>query len=356
MTPSPKPLGRHIAPALDEARLERQIAAIVKRGAPRRPVASSLRRQAVAAAVCLVVGGSVAWRLTKVTRAEPTEPTLAVAGTTVETRAGGETITLADGSRAVLAPKSKLTLMTVRPDIVRVALEEGGVDLDVVHAEGKEFVVVARGYEIRVLGTRFRVRLLEGAGAASLEVEVARGRVRVTHAGKPDDADLRVLGAGETWTATLDAERPVSASAPAIEASADTAPVPRPAAVGAGGAKELLARAEASRAANDPRGAARLFDALRAHHRSDPRAGLAAFELGRLRLDRLGDPRGAAEALSDALSIAPGAPFREDAQARLVEAYEASGDHARCLDARAGYLARYPRGVHRGTIASRCGE
>ena len=260
MTPSPKPLGRHIAPALDEARLERQIAAIVKRGAPRRPVASFSRRQAVAAAVCLVVGGSVAWRLTKVTRAEPTEPneqTLAVAGTTVETRAGGETITLADGSRAVLAPKSKLTLMTVRPDIVRVALEEGGVDLDVVHAEGKEFVVVARGYEIRVLGTRFRVRLLEGAGAARLEVAVARGRVRVTHAGKPDDADLRVLGAGETWTATLDAERPVSASAPAVEASADTAPVPRPAAVGAGEAPRSCSRAPRRRAPRTIRAARR---------------------------------------------------------------------------------------------------
>ena len=100
-----------------------------------------------------------------------------VAGTTVEAlHAGGrETLTLADGSRAVLAPKSKLTLMTVRPDLVRVALERGGVDLDVVHAEGKEFVVVARGYEIRVLGTRFRVRLLEGAGATNLEVKVARG-------------------------------------------------------------------------------------------------------------------------------------------------------------------------------------
>ena len=181
----------------------------------------------------------------------------------------------------------------------------------------------------------------------------------MTHAGKPSDADLRVLGAGETWTATLAAARPSSAATPALDASApvETATASRPAgAAASGSAKELLARAEASRAANDPRGAARLFDALRAHHRADPRAGLAAFELGRLRLDRLGDPRGAAEALSDALSIAPGAPFREDAQARLVEAYEASGDHARCLDARAGYLARYPRGVHRGTIASRCGE
>ena len=361
MTPAPKPLGRHIAPALDEARLERQLAAIAGREASRRASAPSSRRMVVAAAAaCLVIGGGLTWRLGKATRPHAGMGLTVVAGTTIEAPAGGETITLADGSQAVLEPRSKLTLMTVRPELVRVALERGGVELDVVHAEGKEFVAVARGYEIRVLGTRFRVRVVEGAGAAALEVAVTRGRVRVTRAGD-DDADLRVLGAGETWTATLEAERAVAASRPAPGGAAppETPTAPRPAAVGVaagGSAKELLARAESARAANDPRGAARLFDALRERHRSDPRAGLAAFELGRLRLDRLADPRGAAEALSDALAIAPGAPFREDAQARLVEAYEASGDRARCLDARARYLSRYPRGVHRVTIAPRCAE
>ena len=361
MTPSPKPLGRHIAPALDEARLERQIAAIVDRAARRAVPSSALRGRlgfvvAAATALCLVAGASVAWRLEKTARPQA-EPNVTVAGTTVEAPAGGETITLADGSRAVLEPQSKLVLATVRPELVRVVLERGGVELDVTHADGKEFAVVARGYEIRVLGTRFRVQLRGG----TLEVAVTRGRVRVTRAGVRDDADLRVLGAGETWTATVEDTRPASVSVPAAEDTAPPEPAtgPRRAAVGeseSDRAKELLARAEAARAANDPRGAARLFDALRARHRSDPRAGLAAFELGRLRLDRLGDPRGAAEALNDALSLAPGAPFREDAQARLVEAYEASGEQARCLDARARYLSRYPRGVHRGTIASRCAE
>ncbi|HSZ81313.1 MAG TPA: FecR domain-containing protein [Polyangia bacterium] len=278
------------------------------------------------------------------------EPGGALAGTTFEAPAGGETITLSDGSRAVLEARSKLTLITVRPELVRVTLERGGVDLDVVHADGKQFVVSARGYEIRVLGTRFSVRLGEADGAPALAVGVTRGRVRVTREeAASDDQDVRVLGAGETWSTaptTVPATQDAPAARPRPPAKAETSESPR----------ALLARAEAARAANDPRAAARLFDALRARHRDDPRAGLAAFELGRLRLDRLDDPRGAAEAFNDAIAVAPDAPFCEDAQARLVEAYDASHDRARCLEARAAYLLRYPRGVHRDKIAARCAE
>jgi transmembrane sensor len=379
MTPTPpseRSLGRHLPPALDGERLDRQVAAIAERAglgdrrprAARRFLSVAVRSLCVGAvAVAAIVSVmAVRSRLIARLRAEPSAS--ALAGTTFEAPAGGETITLGDGSRAVLEARSKLTLLAVRPELVRVALERGGVDLDVVHAEGKQFVVEARGYEIRVLGTRFSVRLGETEGAAALEVGVARGRVRVTRArqdvggaGQKEEAkeeegeeeDVRVLDAGETWSTA-----PTTVAVPA-PANNDGAPAPaKPS--GAGGPAEspraLLARAEAFRAANEPRAAARLFDALRVRHRSDPRAGLAAFELGRLRLDRLDDPRGAAEAFNDAIAVAPDAPFREDAQARLVEAYEASADRARCLDARAAYLLRYPRGVHRDKIAARCPE
>jgi hypothetical protein len=364
--PSEKSLGRHIAPALDGARLDRQVAAIAERAGlgHRRP---RHERRFLTLAVGTMFVGLVAFgaivsvmavrsRLIARLRAEPTGA--ALADTTFEAPAGGETITLGDGSRAVLEARSKLILLSVRPELVRVGLERGGVDLDVVHADGKQFVVDARGYEIRVLGTRFSVRLGETEGAAALEVRVARGRVRVTR-GREDGAggdasgnqDVRVLDAGETWS---------SAPAGVPEREGEGAPAARlkpPVGAGIGESpRALLARAEAFRAANNPRAAARLFDALRVQHRNDPRAGLAAFELGRLRLDRLDDPRGAAEALNDAIAVAPDASFREDAQARLVEAYAASHDRSRCRDARAAYLLRYPRGVHRDKIAARCPE
>jgi transmembrane sensor len=339
MTPPESSLGRHIQPALDDARLARQVSAIAAAGGRRPRRWSGLLAVAAAGAAVFAV---VASRSGVAPPPPAPRPPAAAA-------VDGETLTLADGSRAVLDPRSKLTLLTMRADLVRVELERGGVDLDVVHAEGKQLVVLARGYEIRVLGTRFTVRLGEGKGEPDVFVGVARGRVRVTRAG--DDSNARLLDAGETWSA--------GPSATASAAPAESAPARgrAPAVAEAGeSARQLLARAEAFRAADDPRAAARTLATLRARYPADPRAGLAAFELGRLRLDRLGDPHGAAQAFQDAVSIAPAAPFREDAQARLVEAYAAGGERGRCLDAQAEYLSRYPRGLHRQKVASRCPE
>ena len=359
--PSDDSLGRHLAPTLDDARLDRQAAAIAARtdlghGRPRGARRGLTRavRITCAGAVALAAIVSIMTVRSRLLVHLREESGGALAGTTFEAPAGGETVTLGDGSRAVLEARSRLTLLTVRPELVRVALERGGVDLDVVHADGKQFVVDARGYEIRVLGTRFSVRLGETNGVPALEVRVARGRVRVTRErqdGAADNQDVRVLDAGETWSTA-----PTTVPVPETEDAPPARPQPAAKAELGESPRALLARAEAFRAANDPRAAARLFDALRVRHRDDPRAGLAAFELGRLRLDRLNDPRGAAEAFKDAMAVAPDAPFREDAQARLVEAYEASHDHSRCLEARAAYLLRYPRGVHGDKIASRCSE
>jgi hypothetical protein len=342
MTPSERPLGRHIDPALDDARLARQVSAIAAAGARRPRKWSGL---VAVAAAGMVVAAVVAWRSGTTWRAPAARPATLAA-------TERETFTLADGSRAVLDPRSELNLRTMRADLVSLELQRGGVDLDVVHAEGKQLVVLARGYEIRVLGTRFTVRVGDGPDEPAVVVAVIRGRVRVTRVG--EESNARVLDAGETWSAGPPAP---TAAAPAT--AADRPPVRggSPAVVEAGeSARQLLARAEALRAADDPRGAARALAALRARYPTDPRAGLAAFELGRLRLDRLGDPRGAARAFEDAVSIAPAAPFREDAQARLVEAYAAGGERERCLDAQAAYLSRYPRGLHRQKVASRCPE
>jgi hypothetical protein len=342
MTPSEKPLGRHIEPALDNARLDRQVSAIAAAGA-RTP--RNWRGFLAVAAAGMAVAAFVAWRSGGALRGAADRPAV-LAGATER-----ETFTLADGSRAVLDPRSELKLREMRADLVSVELLRGGVDLDIVHSEGKQVVVLARGYEIRVLGTRFTVRVGDGSGEPAVVVAVLRGRVRVTRVG--DDGNARVLDAGETWSAGPRAPAP---AAPPTEADRPPPVRGEGPAEGGASARQLLARAEALRAADDPRAAARALAALCARYPADPRAGLAAFELGRLRLDRLGDPRGAARAFEDAVAIAPAAPFREDAQARLVEAYAAGGERARCLDAQAAYLSRYPRGLHRQKVASRCPE
>ena len=98
--------------------------------------------------------------------------------------------------------------------------------------------------------------------------------------------------------------------------------------------------------------AARTYQALLSAHPRDPRAGLAAFELGRLRMDRLNDMPGAVQALEQAVALAPGAELREDALARLVAAAAAAHDHPRCARARTRYLTEYPAGVHHRTVSA----
>jgi tetratricopeptide (TPR) repeat protein len=101
--------------------------------------------------------------------------------------------------------------------------------------------------------------------------------------------------------------------------------------------------------------AAEAFDALRLRYRSDGHAALAALELGRLRLNHLGDPAGALAALEDAVKLGPRAPFREEAEARIVDALALLGRGAECVRAREQFLAHHPRSVHASAVAGKCG-
>jgi len=103
------------------------------------------------------------------------------------------------------------------------------------------------------------------------------------------------------------------------------------------------------------REAAETYQALLSTHPRDPRAGLAAFELGRLRMDRLGDLAGAVKALDRAVALAPSSGFREDALARLVTAHARLIDAAGCRRARDQYLREFPAGVRKRTVAAACG-
>jgi hypothetical protein len=282
------------------------------------------------------------------------------------TELNAQTIALPDGSHVTIAAGTDLGVRAASRERVELALEDGTVDCDVTHVEGRSFVVHAAGHDVSVLGTQFRVRVARRVdGSRELGVEVRRGRVRV--AGRSGE---HVLDAGQSWTAQVEADEAPTAidtattTAPPPTTVSDTAtPTAPPTATETApndarvepGPKELLARATEARSAGRTRDAATALDALRKRYRSDARAGLAAYELGRIRLDALGDPAGAAEAFGDAIALAPTAPFREDAEARRVDAFDAAGDSGRCRDARAKYLARYPSGLHTKQIEQRCG-
>ncbi len=257
-------------------------------------------------------------------------------------------MTLADGSHIRLRDDGRVRVEHVDAKRIDLTLARGTAEIDVVHIPSRTFVVHAGHFDIIDLGTRFVVTL-DGTGVRVV-VEVGRVEVRDTTGALPS----RVLGASESWSSNVAPPQATiednvdNVQTPILNATA-TASAMRPRS-----AKELLEAADTARVAGRVNDAAALLDNVRRRYRSDPRAGLAAFQLGRLRLDALADAAGAVEAFDDAIALSPTASFREDAEARRVEALERARD-PRCREARDTYLARYHDGLRAKEVAVRCG-
>jgi tetratricopeptide (TPR) repeat protein len=188
--------------------------------------------------------------------------------------------------------------------------------------------------------------------------------VRRTDAVEGEGGELRRIRAGESWSALLPRhpQLPPAESPAAVEADVDAeleASEPAQAKSerrdGAQrAASEVWKQASVARRAGRMQEAAQAYSTLIARHPEDARAGLAAFELGRIRMDALGDPGGAIDALERSLAAGSSASFHEDALARIVIAHDALGRTAACQRARERYLASYPSGVHAHALLARC--
>lgn len=284
-------------------------------------------------------------------------------GAAFETEHAPLTVALADGSTMRLDSSSRVEVSGSAERGVHLSLKRGRIECKVTHRRAPSFVVMADGVEVRVVGTRFSVESVREGDASRVEVRVDEGAVEVRSSGRP--GEVQRVEAGRTWSQVTRTD-PVAKAAPEPEAapvapSAEIAPPSAPAPEepsakpGAETARALLEEANEHRRAGRVADATRAYETLLARHPHDGRAGLAAFELGRLRMDRLGDFAGAIQALERSMTLAPGSGFREDAMARLVTAYARSGNAARCARARDAYLKRYPQGVHRNTVAKQCG-
>ena len=284
-------------------------------------------------------------------------------GAQLQTAADAVSVTLVDGSNLKVEPRSRVEMRERTPSSLKLVLGRGRIACDVTHREGRSFVVAAGGVEVRVVGTRFSVANEDAEGGTRVEVRVERGAVEVRGAGP--DAEVVRVAAGHSWSQVTKTEalgEPETAPEPEVEGETDA---PRPAAPAAkahavarvahpagGDARALFEQARDQWRAGKMEDAARTYQALLSTHPRDPRAGLAAFELGRLRMDRLNDMPGAVQALEQAVALAPGAELREDALARLVAAAAAAHDHPRCARARTRYLTEYPAGVHHRTVSA----
>jgi transmembrane sensor len=354
---------KHVVPLVTESRLARQYAAIRERV----PAVPQARRAWTARAGWGVAALAVA-ALAVVVHTQRARTAGLVDEAVIESSAT-TSVTLADGSTVDLGTSTRARLTSAKASAIRIDLERGSVDIEATHVEGRTFIVGAGPYEVHVVGTHFAVRRDPGV---QVSVQVSRGAVEVTAVGSAGEA--RRLAAGEQWSAAENATSPAPAAvlAPPPPVSAPLTPAPMAAApapaepgpavvVGAAPrhdetARDLFDDAQRARAEGRPSDAARSFDRLRRTFPRDPRAALSAFELGRLRLDALGDPRGAEEALRDAIALGPSSPFREDAEARRVEALRRSGDANGCAAARSAYLARWPNGTYRRAVEVGCGD
>lgn len=378
----------HVRPDLSPARLERQWSAISED--PRLHGRSGAGLKLALGALLTVACAAVAW-VWVVPHPKPVSGPME--GLTLEAPARTEWA-LPDGTSLALAQSGHVKVTTWNDKRARLELDRGRAELHVSKLAGRSFTVSAAGVDVTVKGTRFSVELKDSPRAVA--VKVTEGRVEVTRG----DA-LHVLGPGDAW------EEPIVEAAAADDAALDEGEddevdevVPEAVASDAGahhrpkraGGKDARARklahlihqrklkeayqllgpagfsaevqraepqrlfelAEVARFNDHPNEEADALDALRRRFPKDGLAGLAAFELGRLRMDRLSDAKGAVEALRSAITLAPSAPFREDAEARLVQALEATGDLKACAAARDAYLKDHAAGVHVDVVRKRC--
>jgi hypothetical protein len=388
---APRDLARYVL--LDETserseRIVQAVSARLERPSPRSPKGLAMALALSAALALAFVAGRYAPHA-----AQPT----GWAG--LETAGDPVNLELHDGSRVRLAAQTRVALHESGTARVELELDRGHVDCDVAHVPERRFVVKAADYDVLVRGTQFAVEL--SPQKHELMVDVRSGWVEVYWRGRRDPEVG--LHAGQRWSVALRdplipastvaaAPRPIGVPAPSqtervpdapkappSATSSDAGPegtparvplpappppraparaqAPQPSARAApnGGARELLDQGNAARRDGDVVGATRAYERLLATYPSDARAGLAAFELGRLRMDRLDDARGAVAPLEQAAKLASDPGLREDAMARLVRAFERLGDKERCFDARAAYLQEHPIGVHVRTVAEACG-
>jgi transmembrane sensor len=329
---------RYIQPDVSEARITRlwsQISGRLEQKRPRRLVWLGRGAFGLTATAAL-------WFAFDATRL-PSATGVALEPTSFETRTDSSNVALSDGSAVELAPQSHLDLVESKQESVKLSLAYGRVTCDVAKNTARAFSVLAGDVVVKVVGTKFSV----SRNAGRVEVEVQRGVVEVK---TPRRGEPLRLSAGQSYR-----EEPAEAKPPVSEPerTEPERPEPKPAS-SVSGARELFDEANDVRRGGDISRAAELYETLLRRYPTDGRAGLAAFELGRLRMDSLNDLPGAASALERAVTMTPGG-FREDAIARLVRVYDSLGRSADCLRAKERYLKGYPNGVHRDAIAERCG-
>lgn len=380
-----KPLREHLEREVSAGTIDAHWAAAAERlEAARRPAPRWRAPALAAAAALLVVAGVAALTLRKA------QPEL-VAGQALQAE-GATVAQLPDGSKVELSLGAGVQLASSAAELIEIQLSRGTATFDVVKRPTRRFVVRVDDVSVVVVGTRFTVKR---DGADAVEVTVERGLVDVSAQGM-----VKRLGAGEQWRGhAVDTKAPgEEAAEPIIEGPGDPRAsevvevelpdegvneakpqrphrrhkvrVPKrtgaPAPAGGGGhaeasqaeasqADQLFARTLAARSTRRWSLAADYAAEFLAAYPDDSRAGLMAFELGRMLADHLGRPGAAAAAYAKARKLDPQGDFIEELLVRHAQAAWAANDASQCEKLRDEYLSRFRGGQFTSTIKGSCG-
>ncbi|MBK8408256.1 MAG: FecR domain-containing protein [Sandaracinaceae bacterium] len=351
-----------------------------RRSRPRRERPALARGLSLAAAALVVLGtlGGAGWALTRsmsgplrLADGSPMPSTLEATH--------AQTFQFDDGSELELAAGSRVDLLDTTRENVRLALRGGHVVFRVRPHGPRHWEVECGPLSIEVVGTVFSVV----RDAERVQVSVERGAVLVRGARVPDH--VQRLGAGQSLAVAPDVEVPVERAdeveAPEPVAAPEVPPAsntPRGAraegwrehlaagryleayeALGSEGiareteraqrVEDLMRLADLARLSGHPDDALLPLERIVERHPHSRSAAIAAYTLGRLRLERLGDPGGAVVVFERSLAMGLPAALQEPARARLVRALRADGD-PRMEDAGRRYLELYPDGASAGVI------
>lgn len=264
---------------------------------------------------------------------------------------------LDDGSQVFMRDERTRVSVT-ETSSTRVALElaEGQARFDVTRDEQRVFRVRCGEVTVEVLGTSFEV---ERDGART-RVAVLRGKVSVSFRDGYEE-----LSAGEAgWFPRAEWPQRAEPAPPPVARSVARSTATRswrePAEQGeferayellaktqkpiADDVEELMLAADTARLSGHAAAAVPYLKRVMSEHANDSRASLAAFTLGGVLMQQLGQPREAEAAYARARALSLNSSLAEDALARQVEAAHRAGDSANARSLAREYVAQYPNG------------
>jgi hypothetical protein len=268
---------------------------------------------------------------------------------TIRTGAGERlALTLVGGTEANLESSSVMTVDRAG----RAKVDGGEVAFRVPRQPaGHSYVVLAGPYRVVVLGTRFKLRLND---ARRVFVDVQDGVAEVWDQGR-----VARLGAGETW-ASPDVPAPAAAASPASDAPAHTHPHARTVALAtpggraAGSDDEAEAAARDALAAGDAPRALSLYRALAQH--GGAAGENAAYEIGKILRDRLGQPANAIVAWRRYRADHPNGILRVETDVSIIETLVHAGDAPGALAEANDFIRNHPDSERRAEIARVAGD